>query len=1072
MVQFAVSRPISVLMIGLAILVLGTISVFKIPLELMPEIKSQEFQIVVYQRGASAEEIEKQITTPLERAISTTPGLLKSASVSQKDTATISLSFRREISLTETISLLKDRVESVAMPEGATKPKVTRMQSNQSPVMRIAVRKNQSLLSNVNATQILENTLIKDIERIKGVATAQLMGGVQRGIQIEIDSLKLLAFQLTIANLIEAIQNENKFFNAGEIVYEGLRTPVKIGNEITSIDQLQKVIVKKDGVKTIGLGDIAKIKTTQLEPAQSVQVDGQSAFLIEVRKESEANTVDVTKAITQAVDDFSSNNDSQFESFILFNQGEEIERAIKNVSDSVRDGALLAGIAIFLLVQILFPTFVIVIAIPLSLLLTFIMMHFSGMSFNLMSLAGLALGVGMLVDNSTVVLDSISLESLKFSDPIEAALKGTKKVGVAITFSTLSTIAVFAPLAFVPGTIGQIFKDVSMTVCFSIFSSLIVSILFIPCLSARQAKLSKKRSGMWQDFSSVIHFTENQLLELGNSNLSMKRLICFWNIWVAKQQFTFKYLTSLYRHLLKCISLPVRRLQKLILPILFNAVNSGYVKLEGKIKEGIEFFFRFPRLGLSLFFGSIFVGFGFLSLVGSEMFPEDPSDQLTYHIEFRPGATDPMIGQKMKTISESLTTLPFVQRVTSVQGLQPGIDHQYLVQLKGMSDSNQMLQVNSVFEKTPEIIFERKKLVLVSSAKPVRIEIFSEDPDKLKHATQRTLDLVKSIEGLIDIETSAKPSLNEVTIRFSKSKLALYDIDPMQFITPMRSLLKDSNAGLVQIAGESLSLSLPSMASFFSSIDQIRYFFINSADQRRVYLSQVATVEERNLPGVVHHYGKKRFSFVQADVAQGDKASKNAEIAKKLAPILKDSDVKWQLGGQDAEQKENTRNLIIAIGVSVLIIYLLLAAQYENLLQPIVVLSAVPLCLLGVGAFLIFFQLNLSAIVFVGFIILVGSSVNTSIIMVDFANQIALSGEDLKTSIVRATQKRMKPILITTLSNLFGLVPMAMAAGEKGSALQQPLAVTILGGHISSTILTLLTVPLIYVYLTKREARS
>lgn len=1072
MIEFAVRRPISILMIGLGILVLGIISIKKIPMTFMPNIVSQEFQIKIGFRGASAEDIEKQIAIPVERGISTVPGLLSMNSVSQKDSFSILLKFRNEIDQIETISMLKDRIELLGLPEGSSKARVIRLQENQEPVVRMAIRPKSNQFSAVDNSVQLKSSFIRNIERLPGVATAQLLGDLEKYIRIEVSPEKLLAYGLTPASVSDAIQVDNKFYNSGEIIFDGLQTPIRIGHELDSLESLQKVIIKREGDRQIFLSDVANIQLLESKPNFYVRVNQTNAFVIEVKKEAEANSVSVARLIDQEIKNYTTLNPNQFEIEILTNQGEEIERAIHNVSDSVRDGALLAGLVIFLLVQSGWPTFVIVVAMPLSLFVTFILMHFLGITFNLMSLAGLALGVGMLVDNATVVLDSISLESLTYRDIKEAALVGAKKVSEAITFSTFSTIAVFGPLAFIPGVIGQIFRDVAATVCFSIFASLIVALLFIPMLCAYQERFQFNlfaKKNLKLNNQLLFRFEKRKQNKLFNF---IKIFSIFLGLWLQKLKLTLVFICLIILQAISHWFGPAQIFLSQYLRRVFQSVNKAYSALEEALKAGIEKVFSTPQKSLLFSIATLCLGLLLIFTRGSELFPEDPSNLFRYSLEFKPGSTESLVKTQLHQLEEKLAKISGVETVTSLMGTEPGLPYEIMIRFKEIPRADSLLIVGSVFSSVPDLIFQRKKAVLISDKKPIRVEIFSEDQELLNSSTQQVLNVFKSNSNLFDVESSLKPKIKEISIQFSSAKLGLLGIDPQQIIAPLKSFLKGQAAGLMRLQSQDLKLQIEARSGAFDGLDQIKYFPLLLDEGRKSYVSQVADVEERELSGAILHHGKKRYHYIEADALNGEPQKSALEIKSQLEKIFQKSHVEWQMAGQDAERKESAGHLMVAIGLSVFLIFLMLASQYESLTQPLVVLCAVPFCFLGMGIFLWLFQLKLSAVVFVGFIILVGSSVNTSIVMVDFANQFVVLGDNLRLAITKATQKRLKPILITTLSNLFALIPMALAAGEKGSALQQPLAVTILGGHLSSTFLTVLVVPLIYVKLTKKESKS
>ncbi len=1061
MITFAVRRPISVLMIGLALIVLGIISIQKIPLNLMPSIKVLDFQIIITSKGTSAEEIERTIIDPIEKSIGTTPGIIRTNSIAQKDIGRIFIRFRSDIDLVETLSILKDRLEMVGLPEGASKPRIQRDQRNMEPIIRAVLSRVDQSKNETDWLEEVKNTLIRDIERVSGVASVNILGGPEKYIQVRISPDRLRAYAIQPQAVADAIQDSNRFLNIGEIKIDKNLMPIRIGAELKSLAEVQQVVIRRDGNKVVRVADIAEVSFIEEKSVSEVRSNGKSGIILEVRREPEANAVKTAQAVMNLLKT-SSGSGSQGESSaedtlnklysisLISNQGEEIQVAINNVFNSVRDGALLAGLIVFLLIQSGWPTFVINIAIPLSLLMTFVLMHFTGVSFNLMSLAGLALGVGMLVDNSTVVLQSISLESQHIQDLLEASIQGAKKVASAITASTISTVAVFGPLAFVPGVVGQMFRDVAATVCYSIFSSLLVSLIFIPMFSAHQDKFLRKNRKPRENFNST--------------DLIVKD----WNLfraWVLKQRMTLKFLLlSLPK--VGIIFQPIKAILSAFTQKVFALTNAVFGRLESGLRNSIDNAFKFKTYYLMGSLATVLIGILILQQRGSQLFPEDPTDQLIYEIGFTPGTAPEKKVQATKNLEDRIQKFKEVQDVIAIYGLAPGTETKLFIKLKEIATPEVTNLVSRELSALPEIIPNRKKATMVSEEKAIRVEFISDDLSQIEKSVFWAKERLRSIEGLVELRSSSQPTANEISIEFNKAKLSLLSADPAQFLSPLKVFLKGADAGGLNLDGKTFPMRVLKETSSFRNMNSLEFYSIDNDEQKPIYLRQVAEFKENRNASIIYRSEKKRLGFVEADFSGKDLGLANESIYKILKSEFPYKDVEFRLAGQELERKENNRNLMIAIGLSILVIFLLLASQFESLSQPLVVLASVPFCILGMSIFIWLFGLQISVLVFVGFIILVGSSVNSSIVMVDYANDLILHGSDEKEAIIKSTQRRMRPILVTTLSNVFGLVPMAIATAEKGSGMQQPIAVTILGGLVSSTTLTLVVVPVLFVLAT------
>ncbi len=1076
MIEFSVRRPVAVFMICIGIIVLGMIAAQRIPMQLLPDIQSPEVSVITEFRGATPEEIETLVTTPIERAISTIAGLVRVTSTSERERSEVRLVFSAKLDFLEMVSILRDKLEAAGLPEGAGKSKIVRVQAGSEPVIRVSIKKKNESLSQLELARILQDTLIRKLESVDGVALANLLGAPTKQLEIVVDPNAALSYGVQISSIPDLIQSQNKSYSAGEIKFEGQSTSIKLGQSIKTIEELKSLVVKRERNKTLRLIDIAQINEVIQKPNIRTHLQSDESLVIEVRKDADANTVKVADGIKEALEIFNEENQADLETQILYDQGKEIKASIDDVSHSVRDGGILAAIVIFIMLQEAWPSFAITISIPLSLMITLILMYFTNITFNLMSLAGLAIGVGMLVDNSTVVLQNINAQSLLTKDKRQAALWGAQKVSGAIIASTLATVAVFGPLAFVEGSIGKIFRDVAATICYSMIASLIVAIGLIPMLSSLsispQFNLNldaKKVKSLWMNFRGVI-----------GEPLYTKGLKNYLADFLKKQILVFKIFGT-------------------VLADLFGKELSKYVKI---IKKSAGFFyFKWVQPMLAVFakaflnsenFLGIFIpkiikdsrttlqwalwlsvaGIAFLSFRGAELFPDESNSRLIYDIEFLPGQIIDVTEAQTKKLEADLLKIKGVSGISSTIGTNGSHRAKIRITTAGVDSLELSKKINSYFLKVPDLSFNRQKEALIGEGKPIQIEIYNEDLEALKKQTSRAKQLALQLEGLIDVESNLKPDVSEINVVFAKDRLNWFNLDSQSFISSIKPMLTGLSSGTLNFKGEDLPTHVSISSDYFNSVEKIKYFNLPQEDEKRVYLSQVSDIEENKIQGAIYHNNRKRMSIISANLFKEDLEGASRKIQALFKKEVKDKDFQFKMGGQDDERKKSTQSLLVAVGLSIFLIYLMLAAQFENLVQPIIVLFAVPMCLSGVAVFLLLFNLNISALVFVGFIILVGSSVNTSIVMVDFANQLRLEGKSLTEAITEATKRRMRPILVTSASNILGLVPMALSFGEQGSSMQRPLAVTLIGGHLSSTILTMIVVPIIYVRMTKGEARA
>ncbi len=1074
MIGFAVRRPVAIMMICVAIALLGFISLSKIPVQLMPNIDPTDYAIITSYSGGTPEEIETQITTPIERSVSTIPGLNRTTSVSLPERSEIRVSFSGKVDPVETLSLLRDRLESAGLPDGAGRPKIVRNQVNSEPVIRAVFRTKSGGPINSDIARLTSEILVRRIESIDGVALAQLSGAPKKILNIEVLPSALLTYNISLNTVAEVIQSRNRTYPAGEVQFEGVQAPIKIGQAIKGIDELKAIVIKKDGSRSTRLGDVAQIEEKLVPSDVRSRLNGQESLLLNIRKEAEANTVEVAARSQEVISRFLAEYSDKILGEVLVDQGSEVQAAVHHVSESVIVGGLLAALTVFLLVQSLWPTFVVSLSIPLSLLLTLVMMYFTGMSFNVMSLAGLALGVGMLVDNSTVVLGSIHNVQSKLGDLKQSALTGAQNVVGAVTASTLSIMAVFGPLVFVDGVVGRIFRDVALTVCYSIAASLFVAAVVIPMLCGldrnKGSKSEAPQTGSWNaklpwgQFGSAQGAVSSYWSELARPVLLGWRTTAFSlsTLWLLSVQ----SLSLISQKILPIFSQGFESVTQKILPPIAKLLGLT----EDYIQKMLPILIKTPRPIYRWSVGLTILALITLRFLGAELFPDESYNRLTYNMELPTGTTLGRSEKMVQSLEKKLRSLSHVETIST----QIGENGSHTSSITIVADPEHLAELETqstaILQRVPDLKYSRQKKALVGEGKPVQVELYADDLNLLREKTELVKLALLKTPGLSEVETSLRPDLNEINIEFSKERLAVYNIDPQAFVGPMRAYLQGVPAGLLPLSGEELQIRVSAPRAYFSEIGNIRNFGATQEDDRRIYLSQVSDIKEHQVQGAIEHIDRKRVARLIANLDGIDIESAMKQIAKIVPAQLDGSNVSWKPGGQDEERKKSMQSLLVAVGFSILLIYLLLAAQFENMVQPGIILCAVPLCLIGVAAGLLVCGMNMSALVFVGFIILVGVSVNTSIVMVDFANHLMTEGKSAAQAITESTVQRLRPIIVTTACNVFGHLPMAMAFGQ-GASIQRPLAVTVIGGIISSTILTLLVVPPIYVRLTERSKR-
>lgn len=1040
-------------MLAIGIIVLGLIAFKSIPVELMPFIEIPEVTIITQFPGASAEDVEIQITSNLEKNLSTTPGLKTLKSTSMPSRSEIFMSFTTDISFMEILNQVKDRIDGASLPEGAFRPRIQRDLSREKPLVKAVIV--------VNDDKELESIdeLAKVIEKTEGVALVTLMGESRWQISVELLIEKMLAYQITSDHIKQVITESQKSYSAGSIKIDGRVLNLRLGNEVKSIDELKNLIIKHENNKTVRLTDVAMISKNKKVPENRVSFMGKPSILIEVRKEATANAVVVGEKVMEVLTNTLKNKKITYE--ILNNQSLEISRAISEVKDAALSGGGLTAVMIYFLLQSFSATLIIIASIPLSLLICMIGMMLTGVSFNTMSLIGMALGIGMIVDSAIVVLDNINFYKARLDDPTEAALWGVKKVVGQVVTSTLCTMMVFAPLVFAPGTIGGIFKDVSLVVIYSLTASIVIALLIIPPLSIFLGR-DKKTQAESIEKKDIPSPQYNRFKVLQNILIFIYRIqISFSNLKKTASVFLSKKIAP-FTHL-------KNKIKNHTLPLITNKFEKSIYALEVKYEKSIVDKIPNAKRFIGFTFVLLFITTVLFLNLGSEFFPEEKSGNIISKLQFSASMPRSKIILELEEI-ESKIIAQNIGMPSTILGVD-GENIANLVLTKIPLDyeySN--LKLQRILLDVPDLVFTIDKKSLVSQARPIQLEIYNDSLEELEKESLAVLNILKKVEEIKNPSTDLKQKVPELKITFDRVKLSKSQVEINEYINNLKNLLNNFDVGTLSDEGVLVPLRLLKKEDHFKDQAAIQYFGIWSKNKIN-YLNDVASLSLNQSLPMIRHNEKKRMMLVEADLNGVDleKAAIKVKDALKNSPEVKS--INWQIGGAEADRKEVQGKMLVLVLLSLLLIYVLMASQFENLTQPLIIMLAIPLCLIGTAIMLFLFHVNVSAIVFVGIIILAGSCVSTSIILIDSINQNLDAGMKIMDAILIASKNRMRAVILTAGTGVIGLLPLLFST-EEGAALQKTLAVTIIGGLTSSTILTMLIIPVIYYHLNNKDKNT
>jgi len=1021
---FSIKRPVTMLMIVAIVLVLGFISLSKLGIDLYPNFTFPGAVVITEYSGASSHEIESIITEPLEQMLSTISNVKKIQSFSSEGNSTIVVEFNWGTDMDAAALDMREKVDFIKpfLPDGVKNPMVIKFDPSMMPVMQLSVYGGNNI---VQLKKIVDDTIVNRLLRIEGVASVSVLGGLERQVSIEVDPDKLSFYGLSMQQISGKLKMENLNLPGGNVNQGKKEYILRTEAEFKDVSEIENLPIPLPQGGTVPLRNIAKVNDGFKDVSTISRYDGKPSIGLMIQKQSNYNTVQVAERVKKEMVKLKREIPVAIEYESVLDQADFINVAIGNVKNNAIVGGILAVLVLYLFLKNLSSTLIIALSIPTSIITTFVMVYFNGLTLNIMSLGGLALGVGMLVDNSIVVLENIFRHYQDGEEPEIAAVIGTNEVGQAVTASTLTTVAVFLPIVFVQGITAQFFKELALTVTFSLLSSLIVSLTIVPLLSA---KLLSARG--------INGNTKGK----GKKNL---RMLSFAKFAIEVFSNFYKKTEILYEKLLNW-SLSHRKLVVIT--------------------------------SIALFVISILL----IPLVGAEFLPQSDAGSINIFVELPYGTN---LSQTDKFVTELVGK---IREIPEIQGIMENIGSSGEMLSTSGANSNQasiVAQLTSLekrkrsAQEVAEAIRNlaagmpgaQVKVRAVSSMdfggggalKPISIEIKGDDLEKLKEISRDIVKIVNATSGAREVESSHEKGRPELVVKVNREKATLYGLSSTDIAQLVNSAVSGSVATKYKVGGDEIDVIIRSDESLIDSIYKVRDLLIPSPSGALITLGDVARVEKESGPITINRDNQTRVVMVSGEVLGRATGTVNKEIQEQLKDIALPEGYTIDMGGEQQEMVEAFRDLFLALILAVFLVYMVMAAQFESLKQPFIIMFTVPLSLIGVVLALLGTGRHLSIVSFIGIIMLAGIVVNNAIVLVDFINQLRENGVARNDAIIKAGPMRLRPILMTTLTTVLGLIPMALGIGE-GGELRAPMATAVIGGLTFSTLLTLVVIPVIY----------
>lgn len=1020
----SVLRPIGTGMLYLAIVVLGMASLQRLAVDLMPSVDFPRISIITRYPGVGPEEMETLITRPVERSVSTIEGIETIESVSGEGVSRVNLQFGWGTDLDVAVNDTRAYIDRLAsqLPDDAERPVVHKFDISAFPIAWVGVSGSSD---SRRLRYLAEETISRRLERVPGIAAVNVRGGQVREVRVELDADSLVALDVSARDVSAALARDNRNVSAGDALEAGREVLVRAVGEWEDVSRIEDVLIGYRQDRPIYVRDVGKVRDTFQEVTSEQWIDGEPGIRLQITKQSGVNTIEVVKRLHEEVEAINAEYGERLQLEVLWDSGQFIEQSVTNVQSSALYGAALAVLVLLFFLRDLRATLVIATAIPISVIATFGLMDAAGFSLNVISFGGLALGIGMLVDNAIVILENIYRKREDGHGGIEAAVEGAREVAPAVVAGTLTTVAVFAPVVFIGGFAGIFFKEMASVVSFALLCSLAVAVTLVPMIAARVIRRPGAGRGV---FSGLVRSSEQAL----------------------------RWLEELYARLV--------------------GATLGT-----------------PWLVVTVSFIALLVCVRLVPLVGFELLPETDEGLINVDVQLPVGTPVEETGRVVRGLERRLVAGLHegeLKNTLSSAGprnwWQPGGGHEGEVELTLVPVSQRQRGIEDILKDVRKVssgipgarirIRRRSSNVLDRlmrgrSGERLTVEIRGHDVETADRLAEEVRKVMSGVEGITDARVEREEGLAERAIHVDPARAADVGLTRADVAETIETYVLGKVATRYRDSGDEFDVRVQLAEADRRSVEQLGGLPIPTPRGGTVPLSSVAELKGRKSPASISRVGQERVTTVVGGLGERplDEVVQELDVALRAMSVPRGFTV--AVGGEHAAQQETFRNLLIGIGLAIFLVFMVMAVQFESIRHPLVIMVAVPFGFIGVILALVLTGTTFNMNSFLGSIVLVGIVVNNAIVLVDTINQLRREHHmALREAIVESARRRLRPILMTTSTTVLAMLPLASGLGE-GSEIQAPMARVIVGGLLSSTAVTLILVPCIYVLMERRGER-
>jgi len=1081
LIDFSIRRKVTIAMFTIGIILFGFVSLSRLKINLLPELSYPTLTVRTEFEGAAPAEVENLVTKPIEEALGVVKNVQQVRSISRSGQSDVTLEFAWGTDMDFASIDVREKIDALQLPLEVERPVILRFDPTLDPIMRYAffiedTKKDQSpnvdfanYKGNETSDQQIsklkklrryaDEQIKKDLQSAGGVASIKISGGLEEEIEVAINQDRLAHLNIPIEQVTQVLNAENVNLSGGRLEEGSQQYLVRTLNQFQSIDNIRNVVVTTQNGTPVYLKDLAKITQGYKEREAITRLNGQEAVEIAIYKEGDANTVNVAKNVKSEIKNISERLPEGMSMTKVYDQSTFISSAVSEVVDAGIIGGILAIIILYLFLRNFWATVIISLSIPVSVIATFNLMYGNDITLNIMSLGGIALGIGLLVDNSIVVLENISRHREMGKGPLKAAQDGAGEVGTAVVASTLTTIAVFFPLVFVHGIAGQLFQDQALTVTFSLLASLVVAITLIPMLSslAGREKPEIEKPKLREPQTKVGRW------------MRTARIFVFETVPM--------YFVSIISKVFKTIS---KGIMFLLNPLL-NAFEKAFAALENRYPSFLKWSLKHRFAVISFAFLSLLGSLMLVPQLGMELIPSLSQGEFNVEFNLPPGTPIEQTDRALQQIQRAANDVNSINTTFAVSGTgnkmdanpNQGGENYGEMNVTLTSGAGRQLEETAMDElridlqRVPGLDYKFSRPALFTFKTPVEVEISGYDLKKLKKVSDDILQKIASNNRFTDVKSTMEQGSPEIQVTFDRPKAASLGLQVHEVADLVVSKVRGDVATRYSWRDQKIDVLVRAKQQDRSSVSDIRNLIINPDSKSPIPLSSIADIKVATGPSEIRRVAQQRVAIISANLNYGDLATAAEEIRGIIDQTVTPTGIQAQVTGQNEEMAASFKSLLFALSLAVFLVYLVMASQFESLLHPFIILFTIPLALVGAILGLWITGSTISVVVFIGLILLAGIVVNNAIVLIDLINQLRERGKDKIQAILEGGKSRLRPILMTTLTTTLGLLPLALGIGD-GAELRAPMAITVIAGLVVATLLTLIVIPTMYAIMDRK----